>query len=332
MSQRRILILSATASAINIIKSLREQSDVRLFVSDVNRYAGGLYEEGVTPVLLPRARDSGAYRAALDRVIEEHEIDILIPTSDHDMEGVLRLLNDGWEPTVSMFRPSYSAHQLLSNKLRLARHLVQSGLPAPRSWDQIEDAHYPAVVKPVREGGGKGVTIVYNRAEAEAAINESVLRFGSEYLIQEYIPGGTGSTYMALLLYDNTGTQVYNTVMRSSLTYYTWGAGGNAGSIVEDLEIQELAPTIVSSGGGWRGPICVEFRKHSETGKSYVIEVNCRLNGYSYLTTMNGLNYPRAMLAILSGEALPGAAFSGPRCNFVLGFREKPVEAWVSDG
>ena len=50
------------------------------------------------------------------------------------------------------------------------------------------------------------------------------------------------------------------------------------------------------------GPLNLEFRRHAETGQIYVIDGNCRLNGYSYLTTMNGSNYPRAMIDMLSGK------------------------------
>ena len=92
-SIRNVLVLSATASAINVIKSLRNDADLRLFVSDVNCYASGLYLAGIKPLLVPPARAFDDYRAALDRIIKDHGIDIVIPTSDRDVEGVVTLLD-----------------------------------------------------------------------------------------------------------------------------------------------------------------------------------------------------------------------------------------------
>ena len=79
MVARNVLILSATASAINVIKSLQGDPSLRLFVTDLSRYASGLYQSGVTPIIVPPARALDDYRVALDRVIARHEIDIVIP-------------------------------------------------------------------------------------------------------------------------------------------------------------------------------------------------------------------------------------------------------------
>jgi biotin carboxylase len=121
--------------------------------------------------------------------------------------------------------------------------------------------------------------------------------------------------------------------MRSSLTFYTWGGGGNAGAIVNDPEIESISRRIIQSVGGWQGPINLEFRRHVQSGKPYLIEANCRLNGYSYLTTMNGMNYPRAMLDLLVGSPATKTALrpTGPSHNFVLGFREKIVARWAGE-
>jgi hypothetical protein len=60
------------------------------------------------------------------------------------------------------------------------------------------------------------------------------------------------------------------------------------------------------------------------------MEANCRLNGYSYLTTMNGVCLPRVVLALLTGDALPPISVPSERSrNFNLGFRETLVEKWV---
>jgi predicted ATP-grasp superfamily ATP-dependent carboligase len=332
MSCRNVLVLSATASAINVIRSLQHDPDIKLFVSDVSRYASGLYQSNVTPILVPAARASEQYCVALDCIIAEDKIDIIIPTSDRDVEGVVTLLSRGWDPEVAMFRPSYEAHRLLSDKWRLARHLRACGLPAPATWQDLNEATFPAVIKPLREGGGKGVAIVRDCSEAKEAVGRLQKRYGPDFLIQEYVPGGAGSVYVSLMLFDPNGGLIANTVMRSSLTYFTWGGGGNAGSIVDDAEIESVSRQIIEASGGWRGPLNLEFKRNSETGRLFLFEANCRLNGYSYLTTMNGMNYPRAMVELLSHPESASISLNPPpvKKNFVLGFREKLIGDWVA--
>ena len=86
-----ILILSATASATNYIYTLKDRIDIKLFVTDASKFASGLYVDNVTPFLVPRAEDLDNYRDALNKIIEDQGIDILIPTSDYDMSGVMKI-------------------------------------------------------------------------------------------------------------------------------------------------------------------------------------------------------------------------------------------------
>jgi predicted ATP-grasp superfamily ATP-dependent carboligase len=328
-----VLVLSASASAINVIHALRSRPDIRLFVTDASPYASGLYIEGVTPLLVPRARDLENYRTALERILREHAIDVLLPTSDRDTEGIVELLERGWDPDVRLFRPPYAAFRILSNKQRLMEFLRDTPARIPRTFRAGEQVSYPAVVKPQTEGGTKGVHIVRDEAQLQAAVAALRRSYGNDYVVQEYIPGGTGSIHMVLMLYEPAGRLLRAVPMRSSLTFMTWGGGGNAGNIVDEPEPVRQAAEVIEWAGGWRGPICAEFKRHEETGEFYLLEVNCRLNGYSYLTTMNGLNFPAAIVDLLL-EGRTGrldAPVQAARSNFVLGFREKLIEHWVDD-
>jgi len=111
----------------------------------------------------------------------------------------------------------------------------------------------------------------------------------------------------------------------------TWGGSGNAGVIVDEPEVIRLSERVIELAGGWKGPVCVEFKRHDDNRRFYVMEANCRLNGYSYLTTMNGMDFPHAIVDLLRDghtSRLTKYKRSGTR-NFVLGFREKVVDGWV---
>ena len=334
MNQRtNVLVLSATASAINYQKALAGRPDINLFLSDASPYAAGLYGPGVTPVLLPRARDLDRYRAALERVLAQHQIDLLIPTSDHDMEGTMELRQRGWNPAARMFQPNYEVYRTLTHKARLMDALQTRGLEVPRTYAHPDEARFPAVVKPAREGGSKGVWIVHNRQELNDRLALVSNSYQGEVVLQEFIPGTTGSIYVALLLYGQDG-RVYGEVgSHSHLTFMTWGGGGNAGVVVREPELLKQAKAIIAALGGWAGPVNLEFKRHQNNGRFYLMEVNCRLNGYSYLTTMNGLNFPSAVVDLLKDGyttyiSLPP---NQPPRNFVVGFRELPVKEWCAD-
>jgi hypothetical protein len=328
-----VLVLSATASAINYQKALAGRADVRLFLSDASPYASGLYGWGVTPVLLPRARDLDRYRAALDLVLAQRRIDILIPTSDHDMEGTMELRHRGWEPPVAMFRPDYAVYRTLTHKARLMEALTARGFEVPTTYADAAQVRFPAVVKPAREGGSKGVWIVHDRQELEDRMALVRSSFEGDVVLQEYIPGETGSIYVALLLYGQDGQMYGEVASHSHLTFMTWGGGGNAGVVTHEPALLAQARRIIAAMGGWAGPVNLEFKRHEENGRFYLLEVNCRLNGYSYLTTMNGLNFPSAVVDLLQTGRTKHLSLSPtqPLRNFVVGFRELPVKDWCAD-
>ena len=331
---KKLLILSGIAAAINYIKALASADDVELHVGDADRFCPGLYAPRVHPVLLPRARDLEAYRQALDEVIAHRGIQYLIPTSDYDMAAVMALLNAGWTPPVRLFRPPADSFRSLSHKSRLAA-VLGDRFPehVPRTvvdQAQARSLGVPLVVKPAAEAGGKGVTIVRTLCELPAAIARLRGLFPGDILFQEYIPG---DTWVLTMVYDPDGRLIVAQPMRSHQTFFTWGGGGCAGELMDVPTLVALGADMVAAVGGWCGPLNLEWRRHEETGRFMVMEANCRLNGYSYLTTMNGLNLPRIVLSLLSAAPLSPLDTrplpQDQRVPFVLGYRERLVDNWL---
>jgi predicted ATP-grasp superfamily ATP-dependent carboligase len=325
------MVLSGTAAAINYINSLGGDPDIHLHVTDSDPYCPGLYAPGVTPHVIPRARDTQSYRAALDRLIGSEGIHVLIPTSDYDVEGVVHYLKDGWLPEVVMFRPPFHAFQVLSHKGRLMAHLdkrLAAIVPSTRIGSmEHPNLPFPVVIKPTGESGGKDVIIVHGSSDLDAGLTRIRVRHGNQFVVQQFIPG---RTYVCTLVYDQDSRLAIGVGMRSHLTFFTWGGGGCAGEMVDEPELIRLSEEVVEACGGWCGPINFEWRRHADTGAFYLMEANCRLNGYGYLTTMNGVCLPRIVLALLTGDKIPSVAPpASRRRNFVLGFRETLIGGWV---
>ncbi|MBC2716503.1 MAG: ATP-grasp domain-containing protein [Desulfobacteraceae bacterium] len=328
-----VLVLSAEASAINYIRSLKKRYDMQLFVTDCNKYASGLYDETITPVTIPPARDLENYRNKLDEIIKQYRINILIPTSDYDMEGVLELVNRGWDTPVNFFKPDYNIFHTLSHKKKVMETLHEKGFRVPLIYNNPSEVEYPVVVKPCREAGGKGVSVAVNEKDLLKYISSISRNFGSEIVLQEFIPGDAGSIHVVLLLYGNDGNIYGEVVTKSQLTFMTWGGYGNAGTLAVEPDLLNFSKKIISSMGGWCGPINLEFKKHSGNGHFYLMEVNCRLNGYSYFTTLAGLNYPAAVIELLSTGKTDYLSIEkcNEEANFIIGFRERIVEKWITD-
>jgi carbamoyl-phosphate synthase large subunit len=246
---------------------------------------------------------------------------------------VMQYLHDGWAPNVAMFHPPFGAFQVLANKKRLMEHLsVRMPVVVPRTRDTaeaIDELGYPVVIKPTAESGGKGVVIVRDSSQLAGGIARARAAYDDQFVIQQFIPG---STYIVSMVYDHAGQLVITAGMRSFVTFFTWGGGGWAAEMIDEPELLRLCADVVAAAGGWRGPINLEWRRHSETGAFYLLEGNCRLNGYSYLTTMNGVPLPRIVLALLTGRPLPKVSLPCERTrNFVYGLRETLVDRWLVD-
>jgi len=301
-------------------------------LTDCTKYAAGFYEDNVVPLLMPPARNREQYKSVLNEIILKNGIDALVATSDHDMEAVMDLLHRGWDPPVRMFRPDFEAYRILSHKGRLTSRLRELGFNVPRLFGINDDRTFPVVIKPSSEGGTKGVWIAHNESEFRMYYRAVENQFGGDIVVQEFIPGGVGTLHIALLLYGHDGKVCGEAVSQSHLTFMSWGGGGNAGVVIERPELLEQAKRIIEAIGGWRGPINLEFKLHSENHLYYLLEANCRLNGYSYLMTMNGMNFPLAIVEILSSGKTDFLSLNKHQqtLNFVIGFRETPIERWAT--
>jgi predicted ATP-grasp superfamily ATP-dependent carboligase len=232
-----------------------------------------------------------------------------------------------------MFRPDYKTYRTLTHKGRLMDAMKANGLESPAIYTGPEEVRFPVVVKPAREGGSKGIWIVENERELRDRLGSVQQAYRGDVVLQEFIPGGLGSIYVALLLYGQDGKLYGEVASHSHLTFMTWGGGGNAGSVVAEPGLLQQARDIIHRLGGWAGPVNLEFKRHQDNGRFYLMEINCRLNGYSYLYTMNGLNFPLAVVNLLQNGQTEFLSLAGnqPLKNFVVGFREKVVEEWAHE-
>lgn len=136
--------------------------------------------------LVPRADEPG-YFAAIEKLISDHNIDLMIPMSEseiHQMHGAGRLEKIAGVPVLAA---NPLAVEIGLDKYATYKKLAANGLPAP--WTRIvsEDppASLPCIIKPRRGQGSKGVRLVETQDEVDVLTRERANDVWQELLLPE---------------------------------------------------------------------------------------------------------------------------------------------------
>ena len=76
-----------------------------------------------------------------------------------------------------------------------------------------------------------------------------------------------------------------------------------AGVTIKDPTILKLGIMTVKALGPWYGPAGVEFKISNRNLRPYLLEVNPRLQGVTYLFTSAGIDFPVLWLKTALGKA-----------------------------
>lgn len=158
-----------------------------------------------------------------------------------------------------------------------------------------EKIKYPCIVKPV--DSHRFVSVfrqklfkVFSRAELEEVVNKST-DAGMEVIVQRIIPGFDDHMY-TFDAYLNQEAKVTHWVTCQKLRQYPINYGASV------YTRQKYVPELYEIGAKfleaikWRGFAEIEFKKDSETGKFYLIEVNVRITNLNNLLYKTGINIP----------------------------------------
>jgi D-alanine-D-alanine ligase len=190
-----------------------------------------------------------------------------------------------------------------------------NGLPTPR-WSLITasarpprvlPAAPPVVVKPNGEGSSVGVTIVRRRADLTAAIRAAG-RFGSDVLIEEFIPGQEvtvgildGRALGALEVVAKGEFHTYEVKYTAGLEEFHMPARLGAATMRRVLALAEAAHAAIACDAYSR----VDFRVDGR--RPYLIELNT-LPGLHDLAYLPRIAAPRGLsFAALCERILDGA-------------------------
>jgi carbamoyl-phosphate synthase large subunit len=215
--------------------------------------------------VLPRCNDDG-YQAAVTQLIQEHQIDIVIPISEPELRHIekLQYQDDFFGKPVIMANKK-SLHIGFDKKLT-ADFLAQHGLPFP--YTQLISAYqkstFPVLIKSRDGSGSKSIHVVNSKEEMD--LFQIIY---PDFIVQEYLSNDEGE-FTCGLFRSSTG-EVRDIILKRKLM----GGFSGYGTRQEHSDISQLLHQIAILLD-LRGSINVQLRLVK--GTPIVFEINPRFS------------------------------------------------------
>lgn len=260
--------------------------------------------------LVPGALDqTDAAVEALERLVREHLIEVIIPVTDASMRAVLRAGGDRLGGAV-IAGPSRSAYDALADKGALMTLAAALGLSVPRSItvqhpDQLRGAAdelgYPCVLKPHRSVVRTGATLQsfgVRYAAGPADVRDPYPEAAYPVLLQEKVVG-PGEGVFLLMHHGKRIAAFAHRRLREKPP--SGGVSVYRESIPLPEDLLDRCDRLLREAS-WNGPAMVEFKRSTRTGQAYLMELNGRLWGSLQLAIDAGVDFPVLLLASALGR------------------------------
>lgn len=281
------------------------RNDPEGFIAFLKNYASN---QDFKPVLIP-CHDS--YVEIVDQYLEELKEYFLIPQTERGL------------------------YTKLMNKETLQKLALEKGVAVPETVRVNEDnfdekietkIKFPCIVKPVDSPSfvsvfRKKLFKVHNLQELHHALDQAQST-GLEVIVQRIIPGFDDHMY-TFDAYLNQNSKVTHWVTCQKFRQFpiNFGASVYTG--------QKYVPELYDIGAkfleevGYKGFAEIEFKKDSETGEFYLIEINVRITNLNNLLFKSGVNFPYITYMELTGNPLePKAVKENTNLAFWYAFED----------
>jgi carbamoyl-phosphate synthase large subunit len=264
---------------------------VRIVASDSNPISAGFFMSDAHEVL-PEI-DSKLYVSRLFDIVEKHKIEILMPSSGYDIypysENKEKLLKLGALPVVS----DKKTMERCRDKMQTFNYLSKKFDLPFTTLDYKKTSRFPVIAKPRYGKGSKGIVKIDNEKELKCV---QIKKDKDNLIFQEYLPG---TEYTIDVLSDLECKPI---IAVPRIRLETKAGISTMGKIVKDENISDTCKSIASCLK-IRGPCCIQM-KESKEGILKIVEVNPRMGGGTFFTTLAGANFPAMILDMVNGKKL----------------------------
>jgi carbamoyl-phosphate synthase large subunit len=275
-------------AAIGAIKSLNQINFKGNIVTiDCDPLAVGRYLSDIN-YIVPLSTSKNYWDKVLDIIIKE-KITLIIPTGDSDIKHFAKHKNKLNKLGVTVFMSDYDSIIKCQDK-KLFFDCCYSKFPLPFTSSNYGDLKFPMFAKPEYGSGSRGIKVCNEISDIKTLDKEESIHRSSNYLFQEYLPG---QEYTVDVLCDLESNPII-VVPRKRLQIK---AGiSSKGQIIKNKEIENLCKNLCIYLN-LKGPVCIQLKEDSK-GRFKFIEVNPRLGGGTYFSTLAGVNFLELMLKI----------------------------------
>jgi len=281
------VLFTCAGQRVDIVGAFR-RAGATTIATDVNPLAPALYHADRFE-LVPRI-DDPEYLPALGRLVDEHDVRLIVPLTDLDQAplararddlGALVLLPDA--DTVERLADKYLAHRLFEDR----------GIPSPPTWapDEVpDDASFPLLVKARAGFGSRHIYRAADRAELAFFLRYTPV----ESIVQACLAGEEFSIDVFCDLEHRCLNAIPRTMIESK------GGESIKGMTIKDETLIEFG-RLVSETLGLVGPANVQCFREAD-GTHLVTDINTRFGGGFPLPLAAGGRYPELALALARGE------------------------------
>jgi D-aspartate ligase len=256
----------------------------------------------ILPPLAQRTAVVARLLSVGDELMREFGAPVPLFYGDDDYLGLVQEFAAELSTRYLLLLNSPTLSRALHNKALFQALGESRGLPVPQrlDWGQVARYTGPVLVKPTVKTDWEG-SAVYNRLFAhagkarifadgkEAAADPLVQAMRDSLQFQECVPGDDRSLWSFHGFADEKATLVDWFVGRKIRTHP---------ALTGDSTYLELAPNaeLVDAGRdvvrrlGLRGVFKMDFKRHADTGRYYLLEINARFNLWHHLGAKNGVN------------------------------------------
>jgi histidinol-phosphate aminotransferase len=256
--------------------------------------------------------DPAGYERVLRRAAEEFGADLLYHVGQ---EASMRLAAQVAEDLGLAVNSAESVH-LLNDKLALRRLLAEHGLSPVRFADApdwpsaaalLDGFGLPAVVKPTRLSGSRGVALIHDRAGfAEWGAGLDAVGYTGPVLVEEYLTGPEFSVETISVRGEHHVVGVTGKKLGPPPLFVETGHAHPVPASADTARVSELVVAMLNTARYRTGPAHTELRLTPAGPR--IIESQARLGGDRIprlVELSTGVDLERAVFAALAGRA-PG--------------------------
>ena len=251
----RVLVTACGASGgMGVLKSLKEKPDLDLYLADSGPLNSGFAYAPACPHFVVPNGDHPDYAEAVLQISRDQNIEIVFPMADEEVFALAQKKKQFEETGIEVIVSELETVHAGADKARLMKLASELDIPHPETYEASEvsqgmKVEFPLVLKPRLGRGGHGVHFVRDWEELERGLANLRTAFqDTAPVIQEMIPGGTGSIHMVGVLCDRQSEIKATFACRSLRTRFSFGGPAVAGEPVSEQGLIESAVRILRAG------------------------------------------------------------------------------------